>query len=177
MDTVALLERHSLQENLPYLRRVIILDVDGVLLDTRHRIHHIVNVNSGDMLEAPDWLAYEREREFDTPLPAASLLDTFLSIADVVLLTARPNSIAQVDSMVRLLNLKALRPNWYLQLRDNLEQCPVEYKRSVVQNMKHYGIDILFAIDDSQQQCLMYRGLGICALRCMDTIDAWNHNY
>lgn len=177
---------HSLSAGLRNLAegaQVLIVDVDGVLLNNLPRLHHICEIRDGHIeykTEGADWEAYEREAPKDTPLPLCKMLRRLSMVYALIFLTARSESQFQVSTFI-----DAISPfipgneDWYYQFKDTSpqEEDAVEYKRRIVKKIQAAGLDVVAAIDDSLENINMFKQEGICVLRCHDTINEHSMEY
>lgn len=178
---------HDLIPNLGNIHtnaQVVLIDVDGCLLDNEPRLHHICELVDGHIQYKPaersDWKAYEKEAPNDKAMRLCKLLKRLTYVYDLVFLTARTDDDFQVNAFVR-----AIQPyigangNWYFQFKGTPpgKESAVDYKRRIVQMLKAQRIDIVLAIDDSLTNIEMFKEEGICALRCHDNINETNMDY
>jgi phosphoglycolate phosphatase-like HAD superfamily hydrolase len=116
-----------------------VFDIDGVIADVRHRVHHLHRRN--------DWQRFFREAAHDTVLPeGARLVADLGSRHDVVWLTGRPEW------------LRAVTLDWFgehglpaaeLHMRPNRDYRPApEYKLGVLRTLARRQI-AAFVDDDS----------------------------
>jgi hypothetical protein len=71
-------------------RPLAVIDVDGVVADVRHRLHHVES-------SPKDWGAFFAKADRDPPLAAGvDRVRTLLADHDVVYLTGRPESLRRV---------------------------------------------------------------------------------
>lgn len=169
---------HDLIQNIDNIAdgaQVLIIDVDGVLMDNRERLHYITEIVDGEIQykEKPDWKTYEKEAPNDKPMLLCRSLKRLTYIYDIIFLTARNNDDFQTGVFERAIQpFMGANGNWYYRFKDTppSQENAVDYKRRVVTDLQDRGIEIVLAIDDSLSQIEMYKSLGICALRCHDTI-------
>lgn len=177
---------HSLAAGLRNLRKdsqVLIVDVDGVLLNNLPRLHHICEIRDGRIeykTAGADWEAYEREAPEDEPLPLCRMLRRLSVVYTLIFLTARPEDQFQISTFENA--IKPFIPgyeDWYYQFKDTAphEENSVDYKRRIVKKIQAAGLDIVAAIDDSIKNINMFKQEGICVLRCHDTINEHSMEY
>ena len=140
----------------------VIFDIDGVLADNRHRLHHITPPHH-------DWDAFYATISEDSPImPMVQLLEHLHANGTrVAIITGRPQryelptrkwlhrfiavSIAQIESLPMY-----MRPN------DNNQQ-DYSLKASIIDH--HLGAhNIIMAFEDSPRCVEMYRRMGIWCL-------------
>lgn len=173
----------SLLERVPAGTEVILCDVDGVLFNNQHRLHHIVEVIDGKevYLDEPDWPAFNSEVGGDKPMGMCNIIGRFAKVYPVVFLTAREESPFQIASFVQAIEPYMPVGDWCVHFRDG-DEFPYKvpshvYKRTAVERMRDAGLVPVIAFDDSLDQVNMYRDLGIVAMRCHDVIDEHNLLY
>lgn len=170
-------------QRVPTGTEVILCDVDGVLFDNRHRLHHIVESIDGKevYLDEPNWPAFNAEVGGDKAMGMCKIIGRFANVYPVVFLTARRESPFQVTTFVRAIEPYMPVGGWCVHFRDADEfphKVPSHvYKRTAVQRMREAGLVPVIAFDDSLDQVNMYRDLGIVAMRCHDVIDEHNLLY
>lgn len=178
---------HDLNQNIDQLSpnaQVILIDVDGCLMDNTERLGHICEIVDGHIQyksgNRADWKTYEKEAPNDKAMKLCKLLKRLLYVYDVVFLTARNDDDFQVNTFVRAIQkYVGTNGNWFYQFKDTppSEENAVDFKRRAVRNMRERGLDIVLAIDDSLTNVEMFKEEGICALRCHDSINDTNINY
>jgi hypothetical protein len=119
---------------------VAVLDIDGVVADVRHRLHHLDR-------RPKDWSGFFTAAADDTPLVEGVALATDLARShDVVWLTGRPEWLRTTTS--RWLRACGL-PDGELFLRGNGDRRPARlYKLGVLRGLAHLHI-AAFIDDDS----------------------------
>ena len=164
----------------------ILIDIDGVILDNTHRLHHIVCVGE-DGRQAPrldaDWTAFHGEAHKDTPGAYVDFVKTLVvSGAYVpVFLTARVEiwTDTRATLMAKINEVLGLNfPDVSVIMRERKSMFPAPaFKDHIVQRMLERGIKIGFALDDSHQNCLEFRARGIPTFRAYNHLseDAWNY--
>jgi len=76
-------------ENLPAERAIAIVDIDGVVADVRHRLHHITG-------RPKDWDAFFAEAHADPPHgEGLRIVHTLAADHEVVYVTGRPRASAE----------------------------------------------------------------------------------
>lgn len=161
---------------------VILCDVDGVLFDNTHRLHHIVEDEAGGYKEDSDWPAFNAEVGGDTPMGMCKVIGKLAQVYTVIFLTAREQNMFQMSTFVQAIKpFMPPGPRWFMQFRDVAEFPPKvpshAYKRAMVDRMRAAGLNPVMAIDDSLDQVNMYKEAGIVALRCHDPITEKNMTY
>jgi len=164
-------------------RPIILIDIDGVMQDNIHRLPHICEVVDGKerKKKKPDWATYVSLAEHDTPGAFCAAVQKLQLIAKPVYLTAR------VDTMVRPWLVERIReltrePYPITIMREPQDnggkyESASTYKRRATQALLDARIPILFAVDDSHKNCLMFQELGIVTLRLYNHLDSTRLTY
>ncbi len=132
----------------------VLVDVDGVIANGWHRQHFLQDGRK-------DWKNFFANAFGDTPIEGSrALVDQFAEAGQVVLLTARPNSLREVT-------LDWLGEHGYrwdlLVLRgpgDGRYSSP-DFKQRCVADLRSYGFVPQLALDDDQRNVDMFRDEGI----------------
>ena len=131
----------------------VVFDIDGVLSDAAGRQHYIEDGRR-------DWTAFF-EACGDDPVieEIARLLDLLDARLQIILLTGRPGRVA--PQTLAWLERYGLR--WdVLVLRDWGDYDVVtQFKRDVVDDLRHYGFDLRLALEDDPSNHAMYVAEGI----------------
>ena len=124
----------------------VIVDVDGVISDASHRQH---------LVKARRWDEFFDGCPDDPPLePTVALVRSLSPDITVVLLTARPWRL--LDDTLAWLSTHQVR--WdLLILRPPKSPGPSRaYKAAEVDNLRHYGFELLYALEDDPRNVQMY---------------------
>ncbi len=118
-----------------------VFDIDGVVADVRHRLHHLES-------RPKNWGGFFGSAADDTPLPeGVALAAEFSSQHDLVWLTGRPEWLRAITT--RWLDEHRL-PAGELFLRGNADRRPARlYKLGVLRRLAHRQI-AAFADDDAE---------------------------
>lgn len=156
----------------------ILIDLDGVIIDNSHRLHHIVKTVDGKQTERhdADWAAFHAAAPQDTAGVFAPIITRLIrfGVYAPIFLSAR----IEIESGTRERILNTVRsalnthtlPDWSLILREQgSKEPPPQFKGRIIDAMQAAGIEIAFALDDSHANCLQFKGRGIPTLR------AYNH--
>lgn len=144
--------------------QIIIIDIDGVLSNPKHRIKHAIN---------KDWDKFNDLMEFDEPnLEMFTLLHYFMLNFKVVFLTARPEHYRQTtlkwlmanSPNSILLKTKIAKKESELIMRpfENKDSSEI-FKEKILKELKN-KFQIILAIDDNWKVVKMFRENGINAL-------------
>ncbi len=120
--------------------------MDGVISDARHRQH---------LLRANRWDAFFSECGQDPPLlPAAVLLTSIDPNLTVVLLTARPMRVQ--PHTLKWLRKHQMRWDLLIMSPPDARGNSQTYKADEVNNLRDYGFDLLYALDDDPRNVEMF---------------------
>ena len=124
----------------------MIVDVDGVISDASHRQH---------LVKARRWDEFFDGCPDDPPLePTVALVRSLSPDITVVLLTARPwrlldDTLAWLSTHQVCWDLLILRP-------PKSSGPSRAYKAAEVDNLRHYGFELLYALEDDPRNVQMY---------------------
>jgi len=171
--TFALFDFLELNKDTP----VALIDIDGVVLNNNHRLHHIVETGADGKQRPrsdPDWKAFHAAAHLDTPGVFAPIVrDLIIGQYYPIFLTARVEIWDTTRSnLVQMLSAAIQYPidPRFIILRDRDSSWPADkFKAHIVSQMIMRGIKIGVALDDSHANCQAYRLMGIPVLR------AYNH--
>ena len=124
----------------------VIVDVDGVISDASSR-QHLAKTRRWDEFFAgcPD----------DPPLEAAvALVGSLTSDVAVALLTARPWHL--LEATLRWLKMHEIRWDLLILRPPNSGGSSRSYKATEVDNLRHYGFQLLYALEDDPRNVEMY---------------------
>lgn len=147
------------------MAKVFIVDIDGVVADSRHRSRHLNVAHERDV----DWRAWEADIALDTPIqPLIDLVNAMRGSHVIVFPTSRnqtcfnqtydwlrQNGVAQVGDRILMRRDGDLRPS-------------PEVKREHVATLRSFGANVVLAIDDHSANAAMYREEGIITLHVAD---------
>lgn len=140
------------------MRLATIWDLDGTLVDVRHRLEHI-------LCAKPNWDAYHRLTHMDTLYPHAFKLYKALLQAGVipVFCTARPERNRHLTKRWLVDNEVPLLGNEFLLMRsDNDHRKSPEIKKDMLTKIRnHYGLSVVMAFEDQPEVVTMYRTEGV----------------
>jgi phosphoglycolate phosphatase-like HAD superfamily hydrolase len=121
------------------VRPVVLIDIDGVLADVRHRVRHVER-------RPKDWDAFFAAAVDDPPLPdGIALVLSLAAEADVVYLTGRPER-CRADT-VRWLAEQSLPAGELLMRRDDDRRPARLTKLGVARRLRRRGV-VRLAVDD-----------------------------
>ena len=137
--------------------RAVLVDIDGVLSDPAHRLHHLER-------RPRNWEAFFDAAGDDLPVPAGL---RFLEVLDhdlvVVLVTGRPArlrdlTVGWLAKHEACWDLLAMRPNDDRSSSANL-------KRRAVEALRAAGWELLLAVDDDEDTAASYHRAGVPCFR------------
>ena len=124
----------------------VIVDVDGVISDGSGRQH---------LAKARRWDEFFAGCPDDPPLEAAvALVSSLGADLTVVLLTARPWKL--LDDTLAWLQAHKVRWDLLILRPPNTSGPSRNYKASEVDNLRHHGFDVLYALEDDPRNVQMY---------------------
>lgn len=125
-----------------------VIDIDGVLADNTHRLHHILNPD-GSKRENADWNAFFAECEMDAPIEAGfSLLHALAQTLDITFLSGRSEtSRAQTEQWLRQYGKVA--PQRLCLRYPNDHRPDYIFKGTVLSDLHVNALDIALVVDDS----------------------------
>ena len=124
----------------------MIVDVDGVVSDGSNRQH---------LAQARRWDEFFAGCPDDPPLDAAvALVNSLASDIAVVLLTARPWPL--LDDTLAWLQTHGVRWDLLILRPPNSGVRSRAYKAAEVDNLRHYGFELLCALEDDPRNVEMY---------------------
>jgi hypothetical protein len=132
---------------------VVVFDMDGVLSDASPRQH---------LLDHPrrDWDAFFAACGDDEPIAeVARLLEVLDPTLAVVLLTARPLRVR--PQTLEWLDRHRLRWDLLVMRPDDGPTASSDFKRSVVVQLRHDGLDLRLAFEDDRRNVAMFHGEGV----------------
>jgi phosphoglycolate phosphatase-like HAD superfamily hydrolase len=139
-------------------RKTIIVDIDGTLSDSRHRLHHMEQ-------KPKNRDAFHAAFPQDQPIKAVvAIVNALADDYSIVLLTGRPDRYRdgtqdQMDGFGVIYDELHMRPA-------GDTQGNASYKFGVLQQLRARGHDVFLAIDDRPDIVNMWRSNGI---HCLDT--------
>ena len=156
----------------------MIIDIDGVVLNNAHRLHHIVCTdaegNQQPRVDA-DWVEFHKAAHLDTPGDYAPLVKELIiqGVYAPVFLTARveiwdTTRSRLADQLHQALGFPV--PLFSIIMRERQSSFTAHtFKNHITSLMLSRGVKVGMAIDDSHVNCLEFKALGIPTLR------AYNH--
>lgn len=137
-------------------RNVIIIDIDGVIANNEHRLHHIIKKNQKEK----DYPSFFKEMDQDTPnQEIISLIHTLNQTNDIIIVTGRPDNYKTItEEWLKKYDV----PHMALFMRPEKEYKPeTELKKGFVELIKDcHGIPLM-ALDDNPAVIEMYETEGI----------------
>lgn len=148
------------------MREVVIVDIDGVVADSRHRNHHLEVEHERDV----DWRAWEQDIPFDTPIaPMVDLVDALRKAGKRIVFSTSRNSTCYEATFDWLhFNKVGQLGELVLMRRDGDIRPSAEVKREHVQGLRNAGWTPVLAIDDHSANVAMFREEGILTLHAAD---------
>jgi uncharacterized HAD superfamily protein len=137
--------------------KTAIIDIDGTISDSRHRLHHINGKHR-------DYEAFHSQCSQDPVIePVALLVNMIAQDGTVVLLTGRPNRFR--ENTQDWLDDNAICYDELIMKADGNTRPNVEYKLDVLQQLRARGHEVFLAIDDQDGIAEMWRANGIHCLQ------------
>lgn len=158
---------------------VAIVDIDGVMVDINHRLGHIVQVVDGVSTPSPtaDWNTFHSLKHLDTAGMFVPVVKNFLrnDHTGVIFVTARQKLSEDIvqQLVAKLEEVLHLGKHEFAGLIMREKDCNlgvVEYKRSVVRQLRADGLNLLMGVDDSHEICQMFIEEQLPSLRFMNHI-------
>lgn len=148
------------------MTEVVIVDIDGVVADSRHRNHHLEVEHERDV----DWNAWEAETHHDTPIkPIVDLVSALRASGKRIAFSTSRNSTCYGATFDWLYFHKvALIGELILMRRDGDLRPSPEVKRDHVKGLRNAGWNPVLAIDDHSSNVAMFREEGILTLHAAD---------
>ena len=137
-------------------RPLAVFDVDGVLADVRHRVHHVER-------RPKDWDAFFAAAVDDPPLaPGLALAHASAQDCEVVYVTGRPERCRR-DTLdwFRRHGL----PEGRLVMRDPGDRRPARFAKPQLLRRLARGRVVAVVVDDDEQVCAAYESAGWRVLR------------
>ncbi|MCY3967606.1 MAG: hypothetical protein OXF21_03430 [bacterium] len=129
----------------------VIVDMDGVISDARHRQH---------LLRSNLWDEFFNRCGDDPPLvPAMALLASIAPNLAVVLLTARPIRVR--DSTLGWLLKHQVRWDLLIMSPPADTGTPSAFKSAEVANLRGHGFELLYALEDDPRNVAIYTEAGV----------------
>lgn len=168
--------QNTIQELLMCNKPIILVDVDGVMQDNQHRLPHICEIIAGVECKKrkADWETYTSLAHLDAPGGFCDVVRTLVACGSVqpVYLTARADSDKDRRRALLEERLAQLTGDEYPIIIKRHPLSPGEryapataFKQQATMLLLDAGIRILFAVDDSHRNCVMFAKLGIPTLR------------
>ncbi|WYW02788.1 polynucleotide kinase [Pseudomonas phage vB_PpuM-Peetri] len=173
---------------------ILIVDIDGVVLNNEHRLHHIVHTVDGVQVNRTDadWVSFHANGHLDTPGAAAAFIEAASNAFTPVFVTARVafgeqrkhvhDMLAKTLPKVKDFNWRRgcpskdeIFPLFMRAPNENWEANKVnggdaivhhsEYKRVAIHWLRAQGINPMAGLDDSLTICKMFAEEGLLSLR------------
>jgi len=140
-------------------RKAIIVDLDGTLCDTSHRMHFI---KDGDKVkDEPDWEGFSKACLGDRPIDAVlDLLHAMDADAYQILLLTGRSRIAEVETLNWLNSHDIPWNECSMRHFNDIRPDIVIKKEHYEKNIKPY-YDVLFVLEDRDRVVDMWRELGL----------------
>ena len=127
---------------------ILIVDIDGVLADASAHQHFLKAENQ-------DWASFfAASADIPIVVEGLELVEKLSSFMSVVLLTARPFSLA--DTTVKWLNKNKIYWDVLAMRAENDERSSPEVKLEIVKELEEEGYQPALALDDDPRNILMY---------------------
>jgi len=137
----------------------VVLDLDGVIADGRHRQHFLHN-DDGSVRSDPDWGGFYAACGDDPVIPAGrALAEAFGPDISVVILTARTFDVSQTTRT--WLAAGGIRHDWLILRGPRSEGASSEFKSRELDSLVSEGAEICLAADDDPRNVEMMRSRGI----------------
>jgi hypothetical protein len=141
----------------------IIVDLDGTLCNSDHRIHHV-------MKTPPDYDSFNKLCGLDTPnLWCIEIVNRFKDAYDIIFITGRPSAFNNETTSWLKKYLPQL-PNYQLYMSSNSDKTNAEYKKGVYNDLIRPHYRVLFALDDDPRVADMWKEQGVL---CLNPWKVW----
>jgi phosphoglycolate phosphatase-like HAD superfamily hydrolase len=138
------------------VRPLAVFDVDGVLADVRHRLHHVER-------RPKDWDAFFAAALDDPPLTTGvALAQASAQDCDVVYVTGRPER-CRADTLAWF--ARHGLPQGELRMRDDRDRRPARLAKPGLLCRLAAGRRVAVVVDDDAQVCDAYEAAGYRVLR------------
>ena len=138
------------------LRPLAVFDVDGVLADVRHRLHHVES-------RPKDWDAFFAAAVDDPPLPqGVALAQESAKDCEVVYVTGRPER-CRADTLEWF--ARHGLPEGELSMRRTGDRRPARLTKPQLLTRLARGRTVAVVVDDDLQVCRAYEAAGFRVLR------------
>ncbi len=136
--------------------KIILMDLDGVICDSRHRAHLVPPEDKRHCNEA--WHPFVAECVNDAPIPAGlEMLNALLCTIPVFIITSRQENFSQQTGQWLEGRVPGTQSPEIIYRANDDHRPPAEYKRHTLRKLVAQGYEILFAIDDDPQIVEMYQ--------------------
>ena len=170
---------------------IVLIDIDGVMQNNQHRLHHIVQDVDGksQYRKNPDWDSFTQAAHLDSEGAFCRVIRKLQRRVLPVYLTARIDSLVddRRDQLLKRLSEVSddgLLGNDYPILIMRPVRSPHTewesaslFKQRITKMLLSEGLDILFAVDDSHENCKMFATLGIPTLRLYNHLTETQWDY
>ncbi|MCW2715381.1 MAG: nucleotidase [Frankiales bacterium] len=137
-------------------RLVAVFDIDGVLADVRHRVHHVEG-------RRRDWTAFFAAAPYDTPLAeGVALAVESAKECDVLYVTGRPEQCR--TATLQWFERHGLPPG-ELCMRSARDRRPARVAKPEMLARALRGRIVALVVDDDEQVCRAYEQAGFRVLR------------
>lgn len=155
--------------------KVILMDLDGVLCDSSHRVHLVPPADRRQYNEA--WHPFVAECVNDAPIKAGlEMLNALLCSVPVFIITSRQENFSHQTRQWLKGKVPETRFPEIIYRGEQDHRPPAEYKRHVLHQLIAQGYEVLFAIDDDPQIVDMYQQENIATFqpftRCVSVMPA-----
>ena len=138
------------------MRPLAVFDIDGVLADVRHRLHHVEG-------RPKSWDAFFSAAIDDPPLPqGVALAQAAVQDCDVVYVTGRPER-CRADTLAWLAEHGL--PRGELRMRRDGDRRPARLAKPGLLRRLASGRPVAVVVDDDAQVCDAYEAAGYRVLR------------
>lgn len=179
--TAAVIQSLALRRN---PRPIALVDIDGIVQDTTHRLHHLIHdVDGVSRYKAnPDWKTFVSLAHLDAPGIFVNFVRGLSAAFDIVYLTARVSNSSEMywglyDRMEEVVGEGHFLITRHAQADEEKFLPAAQFKAHIVDLMKLSGVVPALAIDDSHVNCCAFVEAGIPTLRGYNHLTPTQYGY